>query len=161
MIFAPSSSLGGARPKASVFDQHGNLSIAKFPKESDDYSVERWEAIVMDMAKVAGLEVAEHQLLQVDGHTIFLSRRFDRTHHDGDDHHRIPFMSAMPVTEHDDGDDNCSYLVIVDAINERGSEPERDRAELFRRMAFTILISDKDDHFRNHGFYGAAKRAGD
>jgi serine/threonine-protein kinase HipA len=158
MIFAPGSSLGGARPKASVFDQHGNLSIAKFPKQSDDYSVERWEAIAMDMAKAAGLEVADHELIQANGHTIFLSRRFDRIpHNDGDDH-RIPFMSAMAVTEHDDGDDTCSYLEIVDAINERGSEPERDRAELFRRMAFTILISNTDDHFRNHGFLWSGRK---
>lgn len=158
MIFAPGSSLGGARPKASVFDQHGNLSIAKFPKQSDDYSVERWEAIAMDMAKAANLEVADHQLVQADGHTIFMSRRFDRIHHDDHDDHRIPFMSAMAVTEHDDGDDTCSYLEIVDAINERGSEPERDRAELFRRMAFTILISNTDDHFRNHGFLWSGKK---
>ncbi len=158
MIFAPGSSLGGARPKASVFDQHGNLSIAKFPKQSDDYSVERWEAIAMDMAKAAGLEVVDHQLLHTAGHTIFLSRRFDRIHHDDGDDHRIPFMSAMAVTEHDDGDDTCSYLEIVDAINERGSEPERDRAELFRRMAFTILISNTDDHFRNHGFLWSGKK---
>jgi serine/threonine-protein kinase HipA len=159
MIFAPGSSLGGARPKASVFDQHGNLSIAKFPKQSDDYSVERWEVIAMDMAKAAGLEVADHQLLQASGHMIFLSRRFDRIrgHDDGHDQ-RIPFMSAMAVTEHNDGDDNCSYLEIVDAINERGSEPERDRAELFRRMAFTILISNTDDHFRNHGFLWSGKK---
>jgi len=157
MIFAPGSSLGGARPKASVFDQHGNLSIAKFPKQSDDYSVERWEAIAMDMAKAAGIEVANHELLHGAGHTIFLSRRFDRIHHDGHDH-RIPFMSAMAVTEHDDGDDTCSYLEIVDAINERGSEPERDRTEMFRRIAFTIMISNTDDHFRNHGFLWSGKK---
>ncbi len=156
MIFAPGSSLGGARPKASVFDRHGNLSIAKFPKERDGYSMERWEAIVMDMAKAAGLEVAEHQLVQAADNIIFLSRRFDRIHRDDD--HRIPFMSAMAVTEHNDGDDTCSYLEIVDAINERGAEPERDRAELFRRMAFTILISNTDDHFRNHGFLWGGKK---
>jgi len=157
MIFAPGSSLGGARPKASVLDQHGNLSIAKFPREHDGYSVERWEAIVMDMAKAAGLEVAEHQLVQAADNIIFLSRRFDRIHRDDDDY-RIPFMSAMAVTEHNDGDDTCSYLEIVDAINERGAEPERDRAELFRRMAFTILISNTDDHFRNHGFLWCGKK---
>ena len=67
-------------------------------------------------------------------------------------------MSAMAVTEHNDGDDTCSYLEIVDAINARGSDPERDRAELFRRMAFTILISNTDDHFRNHGFLWSGKK---
>ena len=89
MIFAPGSSLGGARPKASVYDQLGNLSIAKFPKERDDYSMERWEAIVMDMAQVVGIEVAEHQLVQAAGQTVFLSRRFDRIHCDGEDDQRF------------------------------------------------------------------------
>ena len=84
MIFALGSSLGGARPKASVYDQLGNLSIAKFPKERDDYSMERWEAIVMDMAQAVGIEVAEHQLVQAAGQTVFLSRRFDRIHRDGE-----------------------------------------------------------------------------
>jgi len=158
MIFAPGSSLGGARPKASVFDQLGNLSIAKFPRERDEYSMERWEAIVMDMAQAAGIEVAEHQLVQAAGQIVFMSRRFDRIHRDGEDHHRIPFMSAMAVTEHNDGDDTCSYLEILEAINARGSVPARDRAELFRRIAFTILISNTDDHFRNHGFLWSGKK---
>ena len=158
MIFAPGSSLGGARPKASVYDQLGNLSIAKFPKERDDYSMERWEAIVMDMARAVGIEVAEHQLVQAAGQTVFLSRRFDRIHRDGEDDHRIPFMSAMAVTEHVDGDDTCSYLEILEAINARGSEPARDRVELFRRIAFNILISNTDDHFRNHGFLWSGKK---
>ena len=158
MIFAPGSSLGGARPKASVYDQLGNLSIAKFPKERDDYSMERWEAIVMDMAQAVGIKVTEHQLVQAAGQTVFLSRRFDRIHRDGEDDHRIPFMSAMAVTEHVDGDDTCSYLEILEAINTRGSEPARDRVELFRRIAFNILISNTDDHFRNHGFLWSGKK---
>lgn len=158
MIFAPGSSLGGARPKASVYDQLGNLSIAKFPRERDVYPMERWEAIVMDMAQAAGIEVAENQLVQAAGQTVFMSRRFDRIHRDGEDDHRIPFMSAMAVTEHNDGDDTCSYLEILEAINARGSEPARDRVELFRRIAFNILISNTDDHFRNHGFLWSGKK---
>lgn len=158
MIFAPGSSLGGARPKASVHDQYGNLSIAKFPRERDDYSIERWEAIVMDMAQAAGIDIAQHQLVQAAGQTVFMSRRFDRIHSEGGHDHRIPFMSAMAVTEHNDGDDTCSYLEILEAINTRGSEPARDRAELFRRIAFTILISNTDDHFRNHGFLWSGKK---
>ena len=70
----------------------------------------------------------------------------------------MPFMSAMAVTEHDDGDDTCSYLEILETINERGSEPARDRVELFRRIAFTILISNTDDHFRNHGFLWSGRK---
>ena len=157
MIFAPGSSLGGARPKASVFDQHGNLSIAKFPKAHDEYSVERWEAIAMDMAKAAGIEVAEYNLEHAAQNIVYLSRRFDRVIVDND-HQRIPFMSAMAMTEHNDGDDNCSYLEIIDAINERGAQPEKDRVELFRRIAFSILISNTDDHFRNHGFLWTGKK---
>ena len=159
LIFAPGSSLGGARPKASVYDPHGNLSIAKFPKDTDDYSVERWEAIALDMAAAAGIRVAQHDLVQATGRTIFLSQRFDRKRAgEGNMDHRIPFMSAMAMTEHRDGDDNCSYLELVEAIAERSAKPEQDRAELFRRMAFTILISNTDDHFRNHGFLWTGRK---
>lgn len=152
MIFAPGSSLGGARPKASVLDHHGNLSIAKFPKQTDTYSFERWEAIALDMAQAAGITVPRYDLVLAAGRPVFLSQRFDRLRLAEEDDQRIPFMSAMAITEHNDGDDDCSYLELVEAINERGSHPEADRAELFRRIAFTILISNTDDHFRNHGF---------
>jgi serine/threonine-protein kinase HipA len=159
MIFAPGSSLGGARPKASMLDQHGKLSIAKFPKDSDTYSVERWEAIALDMAAAAGIRVADHDLVQAAGSTVFISQRFDRIRADKANHdHRIPFMSAMAMTEHSDGDRNCSYLELVEAIGARGADPENDRAELFRRIAFTILISNTDDHFRNHGFLWTGRK---
>ena len=158
MIFAPGSSLGGARPKASVYDQHGILSIAKFPKETDTYSAERWEAIVLDMAAEAGIRVAEHNLITIADRIVFLSQRFDRTRLEGrSEGHRVPFMSAMAMTEHSDGDDGCSYLELVEAINARGAAPDDDRAELFRRIAFTILTSNTDDHFRNHGFLWVGK----
>lgn len=158
MIFAPGSSLGGARPKASVYDQHGTIFIAKFPKETDAYSIERWEAIALDMASQAGIRVADHDLIEVAGHTVFLSRRFDRIRvRNETENHRIPFMSAMSMTEHNDGDRDCSYLEIVEALDERGAKPEEDRTELFRRIAFTILTSNNDDHFRNHGFLWAGK----
>lgn len=148
LIFAPGSSLGGARPKASVYDQHGRLSIAKFPKETDAYSISRWEAIALDMAAAAGINVADHELIPHGSGPIFLARRFDRT----TDGQRIPFMSGMAMTEHRDGDDDCSYLELVDAISERGATPDRDRAELFRRIAFSILVTNTDDHLRNTGF---------
>jgi serine/threonine-protein kinase HipA len=84
LIFAPGSSLGGARPKASVIDQHGHLSIAKFPKESDDYSIETREEIALRLAEQAGIQTPEHALLQVAGKPVLLSRRFDRV--SGDTH---------------------------------------------------------------------------
>ena len=148
LIFAPGSSLGGARPKASVYDQRDRLSIAKFPKETDPYSISRWEVIALDMAEAAGINAAEHDLVPHASSLIFMSRRFDRT----GDGHRIPFMSGMAMTEHRDGDDNGSYLELVDAINERSAFPDRDRQELFRRIAFSILITNTDDHLRNTGF---------
>jgi serine/threonine-protein kinase HipA len=146
LIFAPGSSLGGARPKASVIDQHGCLSIAKFPKETDEYSLERWEAIALDLAKAAGIRVASHQIHENQGCPIFLSRRFDR-----DGGKRIPFLSAMSMTQHRDGE-RGSYLEIVDALTEHGANAVADRTELFKRIAFSILVSNTDDHLRNHGF---------
>ena len=148
LIFAPGSSLGGARPKASVYDQHGRLAIAKFPKETDAYPISRWEAVALDMAAAAGITVAEHDLIEHASGPIFLSRRFDRI----GDGQRIPFMSGMAMTEHRDGDHDGSYLELVDAINERGASPNRDRQELFRRIAFSILLTNTDDHLRNTGF---------
>ncbi|MFZ2101369.1 MAG: HipA domain-containing protein [Oricola sp.] len=159
LIFAPGSSLGGARPKASVLDQHGSLSIAKFPKDSDHHSLERWEAIALDMAAAAGLRVADHELVEAAGRTVFLSRRFDRLRlPGGNEAQRVPFMSAMAMTEHADGDRNCSYLELVEAIGAHGASPAEDRAELFRRIAFTILVSNTDDHFRNHGFLWTGRK---
>jgi serine/threonine-protein kinase HipA len=78
LIFAPGSSLGGARPKASVIDQHGQLSIAKFPKEIDDYGIETWEEIALRLADQAGIATPKHELIDVGGKAVLLSRRFDR-----------------------------------------------------------------------------------
>jgi len=159
MIFAPGSSLGGTRPKASVYDRHGRLSIAKFPKESDDYSIERWEAIALDMAAAAGLRVAHHELVEAAGRLVFLSERFDRIRAaESNADQRIPFMSAMAMTQHRDGDDDCSYLELVEVLGTYGSQAPTDLEELFRRIAFTILISNTDDHFRNHGFLWTGRK---
>src|SRR5690606_18423160 len=92
LIFAPGSSLGGARPKASVIDQHGHLSIAKFPKETDEYSIETWEEIALTLAERAGIATPHHELIDVAGKPVLLSRRFDRR-----DAIRIPFLSAMAM----------------------------------------------------------------
>jgi serine/threonine-protein kinase HipA len=146
IIFAPGSSLGGARPKASVIDQHGRLSIAKFPKEADDYSVERWEAVALNLAQAAGIRTSEHQLLEVGGRSVLLSRRFDR---DGD--HRLPFLSALSMMGLRDGE-RASYPELCDVLNQQGARARKDAAELYRRMALNVLISNVDDHLRNHGF---------
>jgi len=146
MIFAPGSSLGGARPKASVIDQYGHLAIAKFPKENDEYSIESWEEIALRLAEKAGIRTPEHDLVMVADKAVLLSRRFDRNQEG-----RVPFMSAMSMTGSLDGQGG-SYLDIVDALGQAGVQAKEDRAELFRRMVFNVLISNVDDHLRNHGF---------
>lgn len=146
LIFAPGSSLGGARPKASVIDQHGHLSIAKFPKESDDYSIETWEEIALRLAEQAGIQTPEHALLQVAGKPVLLSRRFDR-----DNGWRIPFLSAMSMTGSRDGE-RGSYPELVDALTAHGAQAKEDAWQLYRRVVFNVLVSNVDDHLRNHGF---------
>jgi serine/threonine-protein kinase HipA len=146
LIFAPGSSLGGARPKASIIDQHGHLSIAKFPKETDEYSIETWEEIAMRLARQAGIATPDHQLVEIAGKPVLLSRRFDRT-----GGARFPFLSAMAMTGSRDGE-RGSYPEIVDALARYGARAKVDAEELYRRMAFNVLISNVDDHLRNHGF---------
>ena len=151
LIFAPGSSLGGARPKASVIDRHGHLSIAKFPKETDDYSVETWEEIALRLAELAGIDTPEHQLLQITGKAVLLSRRFDRTAN-----RRTPFLSAMSMTGSRDGE-RGSYPELVDAIAMHGAQAKADAKQLYRRVAFNVLVSNVDDHLRNHGFLWAGQ----
>lgn len=146
LIFAPGSSLGGARPKASVIDQHNKLSIAKFPKETDDYSVEFWEFIALTLARNAGITTPDVELLRVTDRPVLLSRRFDRTQAG-----RIPFLSALSMMNLVDGE-RASYPELVDVLTEHGARAAADAKELFRRMAFNVLVSNVDDHLRNHGF---------
>ena len=151
MIFAPGSSLGGARPKASVIDQHGRLAIAKFPKEADDYSIELWEAVALQLAASAGIRAPDNELIRVAGKPVLLSRRFDR-----EDQTRIPFLSALSIMGLKDGD-RASYPELVDVLTQHGSQAAADARELYRRMVLNVLISNVDDHLRNHGFLWAGR----
>jgi serine/threonine-protein kinase HipA len=151
LIFAPGSSLGGARPKASVIDQHGRLSIAKFPKETDEYSMETWESVALRLAERAGIETPHHQLVHIGGKAVLLSRRFDRV-----GVVRIPFLSAMAMLGARDGE-RGSYPEIVDALAANGERAKIDALALYRRVAFNVLISNVDDHLRNHGFLWLGK----
>ncbi len=146
LIFAPGSSLGGARPKASVQDVQGQLVVAKFPKETDDYSLETWEVISLELAKQAGLNIPQTRLETVAGKPILLSYRFDRSGNT-----RIPFLSALSLMGLKDGE-RGSYLEIVDVLTQYGAQCKTDAQELYRRMVFNVLISNVDDHLRNHGF---------
>lgn len=147
MLFAPGSSLGGARPKASIVDRDGHLAIAKFPKDGDGWSIGAWEEVGLQLAKKAGVDTSEHRLEPIAGKSCFLSRRFDRSPGGA----RIPFLSALSMLNRVDGD-RGSYPEIVEALRTVGAAAKRDAEELFRRMVVNILLSNVDDHLRNHGF---------
>ncbi|MBL7735924.1 MAG: type II toxin-antitoxin system HipA family toxin [Chitinophagaceae bacterium] len=151
MLIAPGSSLGGARPKASVMDAHSNLWIAKFPSRNDDKDIAAWEMVTNQLAINAGLNVAEGKLLQFNNkyHT-YLTKRFDRTAAG----ERIHFASAMTLLGHIDGEDasSASYLELMEFISRHGAAVEDDLEELWRRIVFSICVKNTDDHLRNHGF---------
>lgn len=146
LIMAPGTSLGGARPKASVVDRQGRLHVAKFPKDNDEYSLETWEEIALRLAERAGIETPAHQLVTVAGKAVLLSQRFDR-----EGELRIPFLSALALLGAADGQ-RASYPEIIDELGRCGSQTKADAAQLYRRMAFNVLCSNVDDHLRNHGF---------
>lgn len=146
LLLAPGSSLGGARPKATVREGDGSLAIAKFPQRSDEFDVESWEAVALTLANQAGITVPSWRLEQVSGKSVLLLKRFDRS-----GRQRIPFLSAMSMLGARDHQTH-SYLEIADAIRRYGARPTADLRELWRRVAFNVLISNTDDHLRNHGF---------
>lgn len=151
-LIQPGSSLGGARPKASVLDEKGNLCIAKFPSRKDDYDAGLWEHFSHLLAQKAGIEVAQTKVLGGLGkyHT-FLSRRFDRK----DEAKRVHFASSMSLLGLKDGDNaqgGYGYLDMVDFILQGCCDVEQNLQELYRRVAFNMYIGNSDDHFRNHGF---------
>lgn len=146
LLLAPGSSLGGARPKASVIDHDGQLAIAKFPRKDDDYSTVLWEAVALTLAAKAFILVPEWRLELILEKPTIVIRRFDRQQS-----MRIPFLSAMSMIGAMDNEEH-SYLEIVDALAQHGASPVKDRKSLWRRIIFSILISNTDDHLRNHGF---------
>lgn len=146
LLFAPGSSLGGARPKASVIDGDGHLTIAKFPRRDDEFDTVAWEAVALSLARRAGIEVPSNRIETVDGKKILLLKRFDR-----EGAHRVPFLSAMSMLGAKD-QETRSYMEFVDALRQHGASARRDMELLWRRLVFIILISNTDDHLRNHGF---------
>lgn len=151
ILLAPGSSLGGARPKASVIDGAGQLYIAKFPKKDDPVSINAWEHITLGMARDAGIRTAESELIEIEGRKVILLPRFDR---EGEE--RIHFLSAMTMMDATD-QERRSYLEVAEVIQRVGSSTREDLRELFRRIVFTVLVSNTDDHLRNHGFLYAGQ----
>ncbi len=146
LLLAPGTSLGGARPKASVLDTAGRLAIAKFPSKEDDWPITRWEATTLAMAAAAGIDVPERRLEVVSNKPVLIVRRFDR-----DGARRIPYMSGLTALSAKDGEIR-SYVELADALRRFGTAPRSDLAQLWRRLVFNVLTSNTDDHLRNHGF---------
>ncbi len=145
LLLAPGSSLGGARPKASVRDHDNRLLIAKFPHPGDETNQPAWEALALRLASSAGINASEGRLETVADRSVLLLSRFDRV-----GTRRIPFLSAMSLLGASDNESH-SYLEIADALRQCSAAPSEDLVELWRRVVFSILISNVDDHLRNHG----------
>ena len=152
MLIAPGGSLGGARPKASVLDPNEHLWIAKFPSVRDEHDVGAWELVVHTLARSSALHVPESLARRfANPHHTFLVKRFDRTA----EGRRLHFASAMTLTSHKDGDDastGASYLEIARVLIDHGAQTDADLRELWSRIVFNLLVSNTDDHLRNHGF---------
>ena len=146
VLVAPGSSLGGARPKASVLGKNGELLIAKFPSRNDDRDIPLWEYVTFKLARRAPIRTPEAHLQKVAGKNVLLVRRFDRRGTE-----RIPFISAMSLLEARDGD-HMSYVDIASVLQAQGSAPVEDLHELWSRMVFNMCVYNVDDHLRNHGF---------
>ncbi|OZG63356.1 phosphatidylinositol kinase [Bifidobacterium lemurum] len=148
-LLAAGSSLGGARPKASVQDEQGRLNIAKFPRADENISddVGAWEKTVLQLASEVGIRVPGTRLLRVRGRSVLLLKRFDRT----DDGGRIPYMSGMTAVQGVDGG-HYSFLELVEFLEEWGSNPNRDIRELWKRALFDTAVGNTDNHMRNQGF---------
>ena len=146
LLLAPGSSLGGARPKASVRDRDGSLAIAKFPSKADEVNTVAWEAVALTLAGKAGIPVPAWRMEIAAGKPVLLLRRFDR-----EGEARLPFLSAMSMLGSKDNETR-SYLEFADVLRQHGASPKEDMNALWRRIVFNILISNTDDHLRNHGF---------
>lgn len=148
MLVAPGTSLGGARPKANFRNTDGSLWIAKFPKQDDKEDIGLWEGITFELAKNCGIRVPEFRIVKINGnHHTFLVKRFDRTND-----RRVMFVSAMTMLQKKDGQEG-SYLDIAEFLQDNGKEGiDEEMKELWRRMVFNVMVSNRDDHLRNHGF---------
>ncbi len=147
LLLRAGSSLGGARPKAHVRGDDGRIAIAKFPSPADDWNVMAWERTALQLAEAAGVEVPGHRLVKVADRDVLVVDRFDRL----EGGLRRGYQSAMTALECTDGDQG-SYLEIAAIIEERSRRATAELEQLFRRVAFNILISNTDDHLRNHAF---------
>ena len=146
------TSLGGMRPKCTVVDDDGQLAVGKFPSVKDERPVTKGEVLAMHLARASELQVADARLVDSDGIPVALIRRFDRTVSGG----RIPYVSAATLLGVDSADPRDHfYTEMVDALRIHGADAQSDIEELWRRIAYFVLITNVDDHLHNHGFLHA------
>lgn len=155
-LLTAGSSLGGARPKGST-ELDGHPWIAKFPARNDTFPVCRIELATMRLAAECGLDVPSLAFREAFGRDIYLIKRFDR-HRDGNALRRTPFISGLTLLgAHERDVGRHSYADLAAALRRVGADPRKDLIELYRRMVFNILVTNDDDHLRNHGFLHAPK----
>ncbi len=142
------TSLGGLRPKCSVINEQGRLAIAKFPSITDERSVTKGEILALTLAHNAGINAARGTLTAASNASVAIIERFDRK----SDGIRIPYISAATMLGAENPSEEHSYTELVDVLRQHGSQPQSDIEELWRRMIFSILITNVDDHLHNHGF---------
>ncbi len=152
ILIAPGGSLGGARPKASVLDENGHPWIAKFPSRRDEINTGKWEYLVYQLAQNVGIEIAQSEARNFSGdYDTFLTKRFDRTA-DGERIHFASSMTLLGKKDGDGGDTGVSYLDLADFLMKNGAQVDKDLEQLWRRIVFSVCVSNTDDHLRNHGF---------
>lgn len=145
-LLGAGSPLGGARPKAAVSLADGRLALAKFPKPDDTRDIASGEVLALTLAAEAGIRVVEQRLVPVGRHSVAVITRFDRAGNG-----RIPFLSGASLLGLSQGDPGA-YTLLADAIRQFGHDVAGDLRELWRRLLFSLLASNYDDHLRNHGF---------
>ncbi|GAB4086718.1 HipA domain-containing protein [Myceligenerans cantabricum] len=151
LLVAAGTSMGGARPKVTVRDADGELWMAKLPLLTDRWDVQAWEYLTLRLASRAGIEVPVARLHRVDGdrgrHSILLTRRFDRL----SGGRRVGFLSAESLVQKAFFE-TIDYRTLAETLADHSGRPSADGHDLFRRVAFTLLVRNVDDHMKNHGF---------
>jgi serine/threonine-protein kinase HipA len=146
------TSIGGARPKATLLVD-GRHWVAKFSSTTDQYRVVRWEAATLTLARAAGIKVPRHRLEQVNARDVLLVERFDRENSDRGVHRHL-MLSALTLLDLDDTEGTlASYPDLSEVLLRHAQDARGDRAELFRRMVFNILVGNEDDHAKNHACF--------
>jgi serine/threonine-protein kinase HipA len=152
------TAMGGARPKA-VVEEDGALWIAKFNRKDDKWNEARVEHAMLKLARSCGLAAAESKIVTIGGQDVLLVKRFDRERTNAG-YRRARMVSALTLLRAEDSHrsrDKWSYIALVEELRRVSGEARADAAELFRRMCFNALISNIDDHPRNHAIIARAR----